>query len=191
MDALLPRLPESLKMFQPSQTFFLLDKRRCTLKDVLSCLVPCYFMLNRTNDFDKYVDLLLQLSKLVRDAGDPELARMLDEELKRGDYLRIGLPVDSIPELIKLCEDPKMIKDRFALWEEKFKAKGRVEGRMEGRVEGEARGLAKGRVEGESIGLMKAIANLMDYMNVSVEKAMDMLRVPQQERSKLTSMMSL
>ena len=84
-----------------------------------------------------------------------------------------------------------MLKDSILRWIEEGHEKGRAEGREEGREEGRAEGRAEGEARGRSEALMESIVNLMNYMKISVEKAMDMLRVPQAERSKLISMMSL
>lgn len=58
----------------------------------------------------------------------------------------------------------------------------RNEAFYEGRAEGEAVGMAKGRAEGEAKGKFEAIKNLMSTLSCSIDKAMDMLKMPPEER---------
>ena len=48
----------------------------------------------------------------------------------------------------------------------------------DGRAEGKAEGLAEGKAEGKA----ESIKNLMSTMNVSIDKAMDILKTPPEER---------
>ena len=52
------------------------------------------------------------------------------------------------------------------------------EGEAKGRAEGEAVGMAKGEAKGK----FEAIKNLMSTLSCSIDKAMDMLKTPPEER---------
>ena len=61
-------------------------------------------------------------------------------------------------------------------------AQGRSEGLVQGRSEGLAAGLTRGKTEGRAEGLFTAVRNLMDSLGISAEEAMDMLRLPDEDR---------
>ena len=60
--------------------------------------------------------------------------------------------------------------------DERMREEGRKEGREEGRKEG--------RKEGAEIATLNSIKNLMDTMAISAEKAMDLVKIPTEEREK-------
>ena len=73
-------------------------------------------------------------------------------------------------------------------WKEEMIRIGRVEGRAEGHAEGRAEGHAEGRVighaEGSECKLLENLQAVMTNLNLTAEKAMDVLNVPQEERTK-------
>ena len=62
--------------------------------------------------------------------------------------------------------------------------------RNEAFYEGEAKGLAEGRAEGKSEGKFEAIKNLMSTLSCSIDKAMDMLKTPPEERQYFKDMLA-
>lgn len=48
---------------------------------------------------------------------------------------------------------------------------------------GEARGIEKGRVEGRTGGFLESIRNMVEGLNITENKAMDILKIPENERS--------
>jgi len=58
-----------------------------------------------------------------------------------------------------------------------------------GRAEGRAEGRTEGRVEGRVEGTLASIKNLMETLGLSVEAAMNALKVPENERTKYASML--
>ena len=60
----------------------------------------------------------------------------------------------------------------------------REEGRKEGREEGRKEGREEGRKEGTEIATLNSIKNLMETMAISAEKAMDLVKIPAEEREK-------
>ena len=63
-----------------------------------------------------------------------------------------------------------------------MRADAKAEGIEEGRAEGRAVGIEEGRVEGKTESLVSSIKNVMDSIHVSIEEAMDILKVDPQKR---------
>ena len=186
MSELYANLPESLQIYQPKQRFFLLDEGHDSDKAQGNGFVSLLLRLLQVKSESELMPLFELLHQKLKDDRHKELKRCFL------DLLHYSLPSGFNTEKIaQQCDDLKkggtMLKDSILRWIEEGHEKGREEGREEGRAEGRAEGEARGRSEA----LMESIVNLMNYMKISVEKAMDMLRVPQAERSKLISMMSL
>ena len=95
-------------------------------------------------------------------------------------------------DIFDLLTDESKEKIMKELKEAKAEAKkdGRAEGLVEGRAEGEKLGIAKGEKlgieKGEKLGIAKSLLNsiksLMETMNVTAEKAMKALKIPQEEQ---------
>ena len=62
---------------------------------------------------------------------------------------------------------------------EEERAKGREEGREEGRKEG--------REEGTEMTMLSSIKNLMESLNLTLEQAMNALKVPADQREKFAA----
>ena len=62
------------------------------------------------------------------------------------------------------------------------RSEGLVQGRSEGLAQGRREGLTRGKTEGRAEGLFTAVRNLMDSLGISAEEAMDMLRLPDEDR---------
>ena len=60
----------------------------------------------------------------------------------------------------------------------------REEGRKEGREEGRKAGREEGRKEGAEIATLNSIKNLMETLELSAEKAMDLEKIPTEERER-------
>ena len=76
----------------------------------------------------------------------------------------------------------KELKEAKAEAKKDGRAEGLVEGRAEGRVEGEKLGIEKGEKLGIAKSLLNSIKSLMETMNVTAEKAMKALKIPQEEQ---------
>lgn len=76
------------------------------------------------------------------------------------------------------------------LYELEIREKGRLEGRQEGRQEGRREGRLEGRQEGMESALLSSIRNLTDTMHLTVEQAMSALRVPMEDRARLSALLS-
>ena len=64
----------------------------------------------------------------------------------------------------------------------------RKEGFREGERQGFTNGLAEGKAEGKAEGVAFSISNMMKNLGVSVEKAMDILQIPADERTKYAAL---
>ena len=65
----------------------------------------------------------------------------------------------------------------------------REEGRKEGREEGRKEGREEGRKEGTEIANLYIIKNLMETLEISAEKAIDLVKIPAEEREKYLAKM--
>ena len=64
------------------------------------------------------------------------------------------------------------------------RAEGREEGLVEGRAEGREEGRAEGREEGIGISRLADIRNIMAGLNMSPQQAMNILKIPVDDRRK-------
>nr|MCR5219795.1 transposase [bacterium] len=79
--------------------------------------------------------------------------------------------------------------ETVASWKDTWIAEGMEtglsKGRAEGRIEGMETGLSKGRLDN----LVENIHALMETLGLTKEKAMDMLKVSEEDRAKLSSIL--
>ena len=109
--------------------------------------------------FLDYVDGHICDDPLVREI-DEAIQRIKQENEKRVSYMTFAM---------------KMMEERKA---------GFKEGERQGIAKGERQGIAKGRTES----LASSIRNMMKNMGVSLEKAMDVLQIPADERTKYAAL---
>ena len=109
--------------------------------------------------FLDYVNGIVCNDPLVR-AIDEEIRRIKEENEERVSYMTFAM---------------KMMEERKA---------GFKEGERQGIAKGERQGIAKGRTES----LASSIRNMMKNMGVSLEKAMDVLQIPADERTKYAAL---
>ena len=109
-------------------------------------------------------------------------------------------------ETIRICQDRGVLKEylktreqevlsiMIMLFDQEYasQAYGRDQ-YNKGHKEGEKEGRREGRKKGESIGLKKgqvnAIRAIMDSMHLSVQQAMDALKIPAEEQAQYSSML--
>ena len=114
------------------------------------------------NDVDESIKAFLDYVNGIV-CNDP-LVRAIDEEIRR----------------IKEENEERVSYMTFAM--------KMMEERKEGFKEGKAEGLAEGKAEGLAKGLVSSIRNMMRNMGVSLEKAMDVLQIPADERAKYATL---
>ena len=80
------------------------------------------------------------------------------------------------------------LQERDELMREEGRKEGREEGRKEGREEGRKEGREEGRKEGREEGTETAnlsnLKNLMEALKISAESAIDLVKIPAEEREK-------
>ncbi len=144
----------------------------------------------------KYKDTTNDLGKIIHDFHCVKTDEMLCEELRKpAEYFKNKKKGENEMykdiDIFDLLTDESKEKIMKELKEAKAEAKkdGRAEGLVEGRAEGEKLGIAKGEKlgieKGEKLGIAKSLLNsiksLMETMNVTAEKAMKALKIPQEE----------
>ena len=99
------------------------------------------------------------------------------------DYIAVGTPGDAFTDEIERAvteakEHKRWRQEYMTLLErdERMREEGRKEGRKEGREEG--------RKEGRETANLNSIKNLMETLEISAEKAMDLEKIPTKERER-------
>ena len=144
----------------------------------------------------QYKDTTSDLGKIIHDFHCVKTDDMLCEELRKpAEYFKNKKKGDDEMykdiDIFDLLTDESKESVMKQLKEAKAEAKkdGLAEGRAEGRAEGEKLGIEKGEKlgieKGEKLGIAKSLLNsiksLMETMNVTAEKAMKALKIPQEE----------
>ena len=78
-----------------------------------------------------------------------------------------------------------MLAETVASWKDTWIA----EGRMEGMETGLSKGRMEGRAEGRLDNLVENIRALMETLGLPKEKAMDMLKVSEEDRARLSTIL--
>ena len=68
--------------------------------------------------------------------------------------------------------------------DERMREEGRKEGWEEGRKEGREEGRKEGREEGTETANLSNLKNLMEALKISAESAIDLVKIPAEEREK-------
>ena len=76
------------------------------------------------------------------------------------------------------------LQERDELMREEGRKEGREEGRKEGREEGRKEGREEGREEGTETANLSNLKNLMEALKISAESAIDLVKIPAEEREK-------
>ena len=91
----------------------------------------------------------------------------------------------SMPEFQDLQEVENMLAETVASWKDTWIAEGMETGLSKGRMEGMETGLSKGRLDN----LAENIRALMETLGLPKEKAMDVLKVSEEDRARLSSVL--
>jgi predicted transposase YdaD len=135
------------------------------------------------NEYKKFHTPLGQVLEYIRVSKDKE---KLDQLLQK-DPIYSKMERDSA-NLINTVTNSKLtymeegnVIDMCKAIED-MRADAKAEGIEEGRAEGRAVGIEEGRAEGKTESLVSSIKNVMDSIHVSIEEAMDILKVDPQKR---------
>ena len=95
-------------------------------------------------------------------------------------------------ELMDMIDFEFDINEAKEVWKEEAMAQGMAQGIEKGMAQGiekgMAQGKAEGRVEGRAEGKVESLRNIMQTLNLTVQQAMDALKIPKEERDKYASM---
>ena len=139
-------------------------------------------------------DIELQSEKEEYDFGsraEIQAARLLTNNAKRGsNWISEKVYQISILNFQYKNDDNKEMSKadnnwyiQNSIWVAKRDEQARkAAAREKGLAEGRAQGLAEGRAEGKTESLVSSIKNVMDSIHVSIEEAMDILKVDPQKR---------
>ena len=159
--------------------YILIDVFRTVPKGEANSLIWLLVDCLRTNDIDKLRQKWFNLQKVLPDLGHPiyqeawiQLMGMICRSLKEVT-MSAELTIDTVyPHVTKEDIDDLLDADGNVInWRKRCHDQGRVEGRAEG--------LAEGRTET----MVASLKSLMETMNLTVDNAMNALRVPEAERN--------
>ena len=91
-------------------------------------------------------------------------------------------------ELADMIDFEFDINEAKEVWKEEAEAKGRAEGIAQGMEKGMAQGMEKGIAQGETRERINNLRNIMQALNFTAQQAMDVLKIPKEERTKYASM---
>ena len=193
-------VPPSLEPYHTGRKYFLLDEKHCGGPSDEGNLFA--FMV-RFENAKTPEDIRSVLSLLRQRLSEPryrDLRRLFTVWLGRIVFRNLGIR-KSMPEFQDLQEVDNMLAETVSTWKDTWFAEGRMEGletglskgRAEGLETGLTRGRAEGRFEGRAEGRLGTLAEniraLMETLGLSKEKAMDMLKVSEEDRARLSSVL--
>ena len=140
--------------------------------------------------YDLITVVMICLGK-AEEAGEASLLRMLDVLLssERKAQEKIGILSEEFSiamsepleeEVEQMCNLSQGIVEQGMA---KGMAQGIAQGRAEGRSEGRAEGRAEGRTEGIFAAKLSSIQSVVSELHLTVEQAMNVLRIPPEERA--------
>ena len=177
--------PASLEPYQSGQKYFLLDEKHCG--DAQTGSENLFSYMVRFEKAKTPEDIQLVLQSLRQRLSEPqyrELRRLFSVWVGRVVLRNLGLK-KALPEFRDLQEVENMLAETVASWKDTWLA----EGIATGRAEGIATGRAEGRAEGRLGTLVENIRTLMETLCLTKEKAMDTLKVSEEDRAKLSSLL--
>ena len=177
--------PISLVPYQTGQKYFLLDEKRYDELNSTEESLFSYIIRFEKAKTPEEIQLVLQaLRRRLYEPQYKDMRRLFSVWVGRVILRNIGLQ-KSIPEFQDLQEVENMLAETVASWKDTWMAEGIETGRAEGMATGRAEGMAEGRLRN----LVENIRALMETLCINKEKAMDMLKVTEEDRTKLSSVL--
>ena len=153
----------------------------------LNLIVPAEL---QESDFEKFTTDLREVMRYIQCSADKQKLSWLVEndhrfsKMDRNTAMLLnectgsGLKFRESEGSVDMCE---AIKELRKEWYEQGQQKGREKGREEGREEGRE----KGREEGEQTGIINSLKALVNNLGISLERAMDILEIPEDKRQSI------
>ena len=173
-------VPASLEPYRSGRKYFLLDEKRCGEAADEGNLFSFMVRFERARTPEEIRSVLGLLRQRLAESQYRDLRRLFSVWVGRVIFRNVGIK-KSVPEFQDLQEVENMLAETVASWKDTWLAEGRQEGRAEGRQEG--------RLEGKLSNLADNIRALMETLGLTREKAMDMLKVFEEDRKLLASVM--
>ena len=176
MEELCAPVPASLEPYRSGRKYFLLDEKRCGEAADEGNLFSFMVRFERARTPEEIRSVLGLLRQRLAESQYRDLRRLFSVWVGRVIFRNVGIK-KSVPEFQDLQEVENMLAETVASWKDTWLAEGRQEGRQEGRLEGKLSNLADN------------IRALMETLGLTREKAMDMLKVSEEDRKLLASVM--
>ncbi len=181
-------VPASLEPYRSGRKYFLLDEKHCGEAADEGNLFSFMVRFERAKTPEEIQAVLGLLRQRLSEPQYKDLRRLFSVWVGRVILRNMGIE-KSMPEFQDLQEVENMLAETVASWKDTWIAEGMEtglsKGRAEGRIEGMETGLSKGRLDN----LVENIHALMETLGLTKEKAMDMLKVSEEDRAKLSSIL--
>ena len=173
-------VPAGLQPYRSGMKYFLLDEKHCGEAADEGNLFSFMVRLERARTPEEIRSVLVQLRPRLAASGNQDLGRLFSLWIG-GEILRNAGIDEPMQEFHDLLEVENMLADTVASWKDKWLA--------EGRAEALAEALDEGRLEGKINNLANNIRSLMETLGLTKEKAMDALKVSEEDRKALASVL--
>ena len=165
-------VPASLEPYRSGRKYFLLDEKRCGEAADEGNLFSFMVRFERARTPEEIRSVLGLLRQRLAESQYRDLRRLFSVWVGRVIFRNVGIK-KSVPEFQDLQEVENMLAETVASWKDTWLAEGRQEGRLEGKLSN----------------LADNIRALMETLGLTREKAMDMLKVSEEDRKLLASVM--
>jgi flagellar biosynthesis/type III secretory pathway protein FliH len=147
---LMTNMPETLKVFQPQQQYWLLDENQCSEEELaLQNLVTHLVKVEKSPDelevpirFEDFARRLLEISASQGLVAD--VVRWLIRS-----FLPDKFPEADIPQVTDISEVQRMLAENVVQWKDKWVEQGIAQGVEQGIAQGVEQGIAQGVEQGE------------------------------------------
>ena len=137
------------------------------------------------DEYRKFHTPLGQVLEYIRVSRDKEkLEQLLQKDPRYSRMERDSANLINIVTNSNLTYPEKGDEINMCKAIEDMRAEAKAKGRAEGREEGRAEGREEGRAEGNTERILTDLKNVMDSINVSIEEAMEILKIDPLQRQK-------
>ena len=148
----------------------------------INLVVPADF---QEDEYRKFHTPLGQVLEYIRVSRDKEkLEQLLQKDPRYSRMERDSANLINIVTNSNLTYPEKGDEINMCKAIEDMRAEAKAKGRAEGREEGRAEGREEGRAEGNTERILTDLKNVMDSINISIEEAMEILKIDPLQRQK-------
>ena len=172
VDEMCSPVPASLEPYRTGRKYFLLDEKRCGAAEDEGNLFSYMLRIEKARQPEDVRSAVSSLIKRLSGPGYTDLRRLFCVWVGRVICRNLDMQ-ERMPELTDLQEVEHMLAETVASWKDTWRAEARAEGRAEGKLNN----------------LDENIRSIMESLGYSRERAMDILKVSEEDRKSLDSLL--